>query len=348
MSIKLTQTVQKGGCAAKVTALELREILKKVQFPPTDHRILVDGSTFDDASAYLVNDDLAMIQTLDFFTPILDDPYDFGRVAAANAMSDVFAMGARPQTSLAILAFPTASFPHDVVAAILQGASDQIRLAKSFFVGGHTIDDDTLKFGLSVTGFCHPQKIWSNQKAKSGDVLILTKAIGTGTLCAALKREAIDEKSAREVVESMAQLNNIMDYLKPEQLDKINAATDITGFGLLGHASHIAKASKKSLRLNYSQIPFFEKAEAFLKEGFLTKAHRTNKDYVGSQVQIKASLSETKEKLLYDPQTSGGLLLSVNPQAAPEILDRLKKAFPATCQIGEVIDSADSLIEVEA
>ena len=187
-NIRLTQTVQKGGCAAKVSALELRKILAHVKFPNRPRELLIDGSTFDDAAVYKINSELALVQTLDFFTPIVDTPRIFGRIAAANALSDVYAMGGKPITALAILAFPLATLGQTIIVDVLQGATDTVGESKASLVGGHTIDDDTLKFGLSVTGFVHPDRIWSNAGAKPGDVLILTKPLGTGSLTAALKR----------------------------------------------------------------------------------------------------------------------------------------------------------------
>ena len=182
--MRLTKTVQKGGCAAKVAAVELRKILSQVQFPPTDKNVLVDGGLFDDAAIYKVSNDVALVQTLDFFTPIVDTPNVFGKIAAANALSDVYAMGGEPKTAMAILAFPMATLESHIASEVLQGACDVMKEANVSLVGGHSIDDDTLKFGLSVTGFVHPERIWSNAKAKVGDVLILTKALGTGTLTA--------------------------------------------------------------------------------------------------------------------------------------------------------------------
>lgn len=187
--IRLTQTVQKGGCAAKVAALELRKILAEVRFPDVPEELLIGSGTFDDAAIYKVSPDLALVQTLDFFTPIVDSPRLFGRIAAANALSDVYAMGGLPKTAMAIFAFPLATLQESVAVEVLQGACDVIAESGAALVGGHTIDDDTMKFGLSVTGFVHPDRVWSNAGAKPGDVLILTKPLGTGTLTAALKRE---------------------------------------------------------------------------------------------------------------------------------------------------------------
>lgn len=333
--IKLTQTVQKGGCAAKVAATELRQILKKVKFPPQTKDVLVDGSLMDDAAIIKVTNEIALVQTLDFFTPIVDTPYVFGQIAAANSLSDVYAMGGKPQTTMAVLAFPVAQFSHEIVADILQGASDKIAEAKANFVGGHSIDDDTLKFGLSVTGYVHPEKIWKNSGAQENDVLILTKPLGTGTATAALKRGEVSEKEISGEISSMITLNEILDLLSTEQADAIHAATDITGFGLAGHAVQMARASEKNFQIQFQNIPRFEKTLQFLDSGFLTKAHRTNKEYVQSEIDA-AALKPTEQQLLYDPQTSGGLLLSVSTDNAEAILKALQKKHSYAKIIGSV------------
>ncbi|MFP5520366.1 MAG: selenide, water dikinase SelD [Bdellovibrionia bacterium] len=343
--IRLTQTVQKGGCAAKIAATELRSILKQVKFPPTDNSVLVDGGLFDDAAIYKVSDDLALVQTLDFFTPIVDSPYLFGQIAAANALSDVYAMGGEPKTVMAILAFPLAQFPNEVIVQVLQGASDKITEANANFVGGHSIDDDSLKFGLSVSGFVHPKKVWSNAQAKVGNKLILTKALGTGTIMTALKRQVFSENDLQEVTQSMAQLNRISPLLSEDLLNSIQAATDITGFGFLGHVLQMAKASEISMAIDLNRIPFFAQARVCLQEGHLTKAHRSNWDYVQGEVEA-ASLEKLEQQLLCDPQTSGGLLLSVEADRAEEVLRNLKNQFQFAALIGEVTSRQEKPVYV--
>lgn len=338
--VRLTQTVQKGGCAAKVAASELRKILAQVKFPPKLNEILIDGAEFDDAAIIKINSEVAIVQTLDFFTPIVDSPYLFGRIAAANALSDVYAMGGTPQSALAILGFPLATMDSIVASEVLQGACDTLTNATCSLVGGHSIDDDTLKFGLSVNGLVHPQKIWSNQGAKPGDQLILTKKLGTGTLMAGLKREAWSEDDLKETMESMCQINQVLDLIPNSLATSIHAATDITGFGLAGHASHIAKGSRVSLNLHFDQLPVFEKAWASLQEGFLTKAHRTNKDYTQATTRIELSAKQNP-LILFDPQTSGGLLLSVAAESSKEVLNHLRSRFAAAQIIGEVQPLAD-------
>lgn len=341
--IALTQTVQKGGCAAKVAASELRKILSQVRFPLPHEALLVDGGLFDDAAIYKVTDDIAMVQTLDFFTPIVDSPKLFGRIAAANSLSDVYAMGGRPKTAMGILAFPVATFSNDIIIDVMQGASDVISEAKANFVGGHSIDDDTLKFGLSVTGFVHPDKVWSNAKARVGDVLILTKALGTGAMTAALKRREVQESDIVEATASMSKLNNILDYLDEETQSAIHAATDITGFALSGHSMQLAKASKVGLKINFEALPKFAGILEYLEKGFLTKAHRSNALYTEESV-LSDKLSTVQKLLINDPQTSGGLLLSVAKDQAPKILQQLQGAFTKASLIGEVVEPSSSLV----
>lgn len=344
--IKLTQTVQKGGCAAKVAAAELRSILSQVKFPMAHKELLIDGSNMDDAAIYQVTSEIALVQTLDFFTPIVDDPFLFGQIAAANSLSDIYAMGGTPKTAMAILAFPLMSLDKEVIVAVLQGASDKVAEAKANFVGGHSIDDDTLKFGLSVTGFIHPGKIWSNDRACVGDHILLIKPIGTGTATAALKRQEVNENEIKDVIQSMAQLNNINDLLTNEDLQEIHAATDLTGFGLAGHSYQMAKASQVQIQFQFDELPVFSDSFTFLQKGFLTKAHRTNKEYTKNHMELASHIGE-KELILFDPQTSGGLLLSVHPSRSANIIDKLKPRFPNAKKIGVVNSLGDKFLKFE-
>ncbi len=346
-TIALTQTVQKGGCAAKVAASELQKILQQVKFPPAHPALLIDGGLFDDAAIYKVTDEIALVQTLDFFTPILDTPKLFGAVAAANALSDVYAMGGRPKTAMGILAFPVATMSEQVIVDIMQAASDKIKEAGANFVGGHSIDDDTLKFGLSVTGFVHPQKIWSNAGAKPGDHLILTKAIGTGAMTAGLKRQMLSESDISEAIESMSMLNNCLDFLMPELEAGIHAATDITGFGISGHSMQLAIASLVSLKIKMTAIPLFSKTRYCLEQGFITKAHRTNREYTEKQIEV-SSLDKISELVIHDPQTSGGMLLAVDPRLSAQVLSALRFQFKSAQIIGEVQAPQEYKVKIES
>jgi selenide, water dikinase len=340
LNIKLTQTVQKGGCAAKIAAAELRQILSQVQFPLNNENVLVDGHTMDDAGIFKVSDQVALVQTLDFFTPIVDSPYLFGKIAAANALSDVYAMGGRPQTSMAILAFPMMTMDSKVGVAVLQGASDIIAESKSVFIGGHSIDDETLKFGLSVTGFVHPEKIWTNANAQVDDLLILTKPVGTGAATAALKKGLVTEADISDAIESMTQINNIIDFLSDQEIRQINSATDLTGFGFAGHAMQMAKASKVSFEINMEKIPLFRNFQEFIQQGCVTKAHRTNREYTQSSIDFSSLPNELKiENMLqlFDPQTSGGLFLSVSPSGSDRVLNAILTQFPHSTVVGRVV-----------
>ena len=334
-NIKLTQTVQKGGCAAKLAASDLRRILGQVRFPPRPEALLVDGGLFDDAAIYKISKDIALVQTLDFFTPIVDTAKTFGAIAAANALSDVYAMGGRPETCLAILAFPSQTLPEQVAIDVLQGACDVISDAKAVLAGGHSIDDDTLKFGLSVTGRVHPDRIWANNKAQVGDVLILTKPLGTGALTAALKRQEANESDIESALYSMTRLNNVIDILSEDSALAVHAATDITGFGFSGHSFQLAQASRVQLHVDWQALPQFSQTMHYLEKGFLTKAHRGNALYTDGQMDV-STLSELQKLLLHDPQTSGGLLLCVDQKMASKILSEITEHFPFARQIGVV------------
>jgi selenide, water dikinase len=308
--------------------------------------VLVDGNQFDDAAIFKIDDNVSLVQTLDFFTPIVDSPYEFGAIAAANALSDVYAMGGRPKTCMAILAAPLATMEAHVIQEVLQGACDVMEEAKASLVGGHSIDDDTLKFGLSVTGLVSTNQVWSNEGAQIGDVLILTKPLGTGTICAGIKKETYTEADAAEALSSMKRLNNIIDYLSVEELTQIHGATDVTGFGLAGHSYQVAKASNVSLRFLHKQLPLFDLTIASLEAANLTKAHRSNAEYTQNSIHFQ-NINEIEKQIYYDPQTSGGLLLSVSAQSASAILNRLKTAFPKTSIIGTVEKRSEFNLYVE-
>ena len=346
--IRLSQTVKKGGCAAKVAAIELRKILSDVRFPSAPPELLIDGRDFDDAAVYQINESTAIVQTIDFFTPIIDSPYDFGRVAAANAISDIYAMGGRPVSALAVLAFPLAELDNEVIATVMQGACDVLAESGAALAGGHSIDDDTLKFGLAVTGTVHPQKMWANRGARAGDKLILTKGLGTGTITAAIKQDQLRSEDAQPAIESMARLNNAVDWLEPAGVSEfIHAATDITGFGFSGHSMQMAKASAVAFRISMDRLPRLPHAESCLERGFLTKAHRTNREYSSGSVRGH-DLKPTEELLLHDPQTSGGLLLSIAADASEKILGVLRERFPLSNIVGEVVDGSSGSVDVYA
>ena len=274
----------------------------------TDPRLLVGRETFDDAGVFRLTDDLALDQTVDFFAPIVDDPYRFGRVAAANALSDVYAMGGEPLTAMNIVGFPSKSLPLSVLTEILRGGQDAVHEAGARIVGGHTVIDEELKYGLAVTGRVHPDRILSNANAKAGDVLLLTKRIGTGILATAGKMAALAPEHAEELYVSMSTLNAAAARAAVEL--GARCATDVTGFGLLGHALHIARASNVRLVFDVEAVPLLPGTRDALAAGYLPSGASRNADWVSPEVDWNDVGDDTRS-LLTDPQTSGGLLVAL-------------------------------------
>ncbi|RZI55008.1 MAG: selenide, water dikinase SelD, partial [Pseudomonas sp.] len=328
-SIRLTETVKKGGCAAKLPAGQLSALLKSINLPSSPH-LAVGTDTMDDACLWDLGDGRYLIQTLDFFTPIVDDPAEFGAIAAANALSDVYAMGGEPQIALSILAFPTAHLPFEMLKPLLEGAVKVITEAGAVLAGGHTIDDETLKLGFSVTGFVAKEKAWTNAGAKEGDVLILTKALGTGTITSALKNRKAEKAWIDGAIASMTKLNKVRDLLGDAD---VHAATDVTGFGLAGHALQMCRASRLKIRFDANSLPMLAGAQDCLEAGVLNKAHHSNALYVKDHVDYRGC-SEALRWLTVDPQTSGGLLLVMPRVDADAALGQLKSRFPEAAIIG--------------
>jgi selenide,water dikinase len=284
----------------------------------------------DDAGVFLVSDDLALVQTVDFFAPIVDDPYLFGQVAAANALSDVYAMGGEPLTALNIVGFPSGKLPLEVLREILRGGQDKVHEAGALIVGGHTIIDEELKYGLSVTGRANPKRLLTNAGARPGDRLLLTKPIGTALLATAAKRGELGAEESRMLAETMSALNKRASVAALE----VGAvcATDITGFGLLGHASHIARASKVTLRIDVARVPLLPGAREVAMRGIRTGGADRNLSYLEALVDW-GSASEIDRVLMIDPQTSGGLLVVLNADRARRYLSLV----PEAVEIGEVL-----------
>jgi selenide, water dikinase len=306
----------------------------------SDPRILVGRETFDDAGVFRVSDDVALVQTLDFFAPIVDDPYDFGQIAAANSLSDVFAMGGQPMTALSIVGFPQGKLPLEVLTEVSRGAQDKVHEAGAFLIGGHTVVDDELKFGLSVTGRVHPNFILTNAGARVGDRLVLTKAIGNGLLATAVKNGVLSVEDQREMLEAMKLLNGAAS--RAALAVGVKCATDVTGFGLLGHASHIARASEVTLRIRVRDVPILKGARDVWLNGMRTGGGKRNMEYLASMTSW-ASTSEVDRVLLCDPQTSGGLFVAVPPARVNDYLSRV----PNAVEIGEVLPKSDVAIIVE-
>ena len=327
---------------------DLSEVLSGLP-SSSDPRLLVGRETFDDAGVYLLSDDVALVQTVDFFAPIVDDPYDFGQVAAANALSDVYAMGGQPLTALNIVAFPSGTLPFSVLTEILRGGQDKVHEAGAHIVGGHTINDSELKYGLSVTGRAHPSFLLTNANARPGDVLILTKPIGTGILSTALKRASSgDDKMTqivtrdveRAMVGAMKELNGAAS--RAALAVGAKCATDVTGFGLLGHATHIARASNVTLHIHSKAVTLFNGAREAWTAGATNDGLKRNQSYLEPLVEWQTADTALRA-LLCDPQTSGGLLVAVPRQRASDYLSRVDKSF----EIGEVADRESAAIVVD-
>lgn len=308
----------------------------------------------DDACVYKVSDDVAIINTIDFFPPIVDDPYRFGQIAAANSLSDVYAMGGEPKLAMNLLCFPNC-LPLDAVKAILEGGNDKVNEAGATIVGGHSIQDNEPKYGLSVTGFAHPDDILSNS-ANSGNLLVITKKIGTGILTTAAKADLLSEEENREIEKTMAMLNKYgwvaMDKVRKAG-GKIDGCTDITGFGLIGHAAEMARAGNVTLELYTGKVPVFDKALEMATMGIIPAGAHRNMEYVGGDVTT--FLSKDPEKAhglraridcLYDPQTSGGLLIAVNEKDVKHLVEALKEQDCEAETIGQFKDKASHFIEL--
>lgn len=291
-------------------------------------------NTADDAGIVRLNDDLALVQTVDFFTPIVDDPFMYGQISAANSLSDVYAMGGKPLSALNIVGFPKNIFPIEVLAEILHGGQTKAAEAGTVIVGGHTIGDDELKYGLAVTGLIHPQRILTNSGAKAGDVLVLTKPIGVGTLTTMLKAGQADPLVIHRISQQMAFLNKTASEIC--LLVGVNAVTDITGFGLLGHALEMAQAGKVEFVLQYQDIPVISEAVESVAGGFVPGGAKANHLYTAPNVEYAPSLQREDYWLLNDPQTSGGLLISVSESKAEHLLTRLTEAGIKSPVIGTV------------
>jgi selenide,water dikinase len=284
----------------------------------------------DDAGIFVLSEDMALVQTVDFFAPIVDDPYLFGQVAAANALSDVYAMGGEPLTAMNVVGFPSGKLPLDVLREILRGGQDKVHEAGALIVGGHTIIDEELKYGLSVTGRAHPKKLLTNAAAKVGDRLVLTKAIGTAVLATAAKKGELPEAELTTLIESMRALNAAASRAALEV--GARCATDVTGFGLLGHASHIARASKVTLRIRADRVPMLPGAREAVRRGVKTGGADRNLTYIEPLVDW-GKTSEVDRALLIDPQTSGGLLVALGPDQIAPYLSRV----PGAVEIGDVL-----------
>ena len=340
--IKLTKFVENAGCASKINQNDLKIVLAGL--PKTeDPRVLVSADTCDDAGVFKISDDLALVQSVDVFTPSVDDPYTFGQIAAANSVSDIYAMGGSPLTALSIIGFPIEIMSHRIMNQILRGGVDKMKEAGVSIVGGHSIKDNEVKFGFAVTGTIDPKKIITNNKAKPGDILVLTKPIGTGVIGFASQIGKASAESLNTISRSMAELNKIPAEIMMEM--KVRTATDVTGFGLMGHLSEIAAQSKVTIEIFVDQVPVFDGIFDYIRQGMISGAIERNKEFASLYVTTSPEVKEERETVLYDPQTSGGLLIAIHPDGAEELVSRLKKkGIDFTTIIGSVVSKSDGQI----
>jgi len=342
--VKLTQFTHGLGCACKLRPQALEEILASLpaQFHPD---ILVGSEQSDDAAVYRINDSQAIVQTLDFFTPIVDDPYQFGAIAAANAISDIYAMGAKPLFGLNILGFPSNRLPMEVLKEILKGASDKAAEAGIQIIGGHTVDDTEPKFGMAVTGIIHPEKILRNSGARAGDILILTKPIGTGIMATAQKRGLPDQQMNNRSIELMLELNKLAAEVMLSL--PVSTATDVTGFGLLGHLHELTLASGLDAEIYADDVPLLPGAEEMAAAGIIPGGTLNNLEYAAKFVKWDEKIGDIKKKLLCDAQTSGGLLISMPEVHAGEFVNKLAANGVTGVEIGKMLFKGTGSINVK-
>lgn len=333
---RLTSFSHGGGCGCKIAPGVLSEILQGASRLPVPPQLLVGIESADDAAVYRLNDEQALIATTDFFMPIVDDPFDFGRIAATNAISDVYAMGGTPIMALALVAMPVDRLPLDVIRRILEGGESVCAAAGIPIAGGHTIDSVEPIYGLVVLGVGHPDRIKRNTGARPGDRLVLGKPLGVGVLSAALKKGELSADGYAAMLASTTRLNTPGQALA--KLDSVHALTDVTGFGLLGHLLEVCHGARLSARISASSVPRIAGVDELLARGFATGASQRNWAGYGHEVRLAAGIDERRRTLMTDPQTSGGLLVACAPEAVGEVLAIFRRdGFDAACEIGELV-----------
>lgn len=342
---RLTESVKAAGCASKLSPAALDKVLGKL---PRQHdpNVLVGFDHADDAGVYQIAPDQALVQTVDFFTPVVDDPYIFGQIAATNALSDVYAMGGTPLTSLALVCFPDKA-DLEILERILAGGLSKMVEARCTVIGGHSIRDEETKFGYAVTGIVHPKKILTNAGAKPGDALIFTKALGTGVISTAIKKGKAEPSWMDAAVQSMTTLNKPAAEVIQQGEFHVHAMTDVTGFGLIGHAREMALASDVSLLLHTSRIPLLAGALECVRAGYIPGGLKNNRDFAECVVDYEAGVPEDVRALLFDPQTAGGLLISAAAEDSVPLTQALNAAGVSAVEIGEVVARTKPLITVK-
>ncbi len=336
MQVRLTQFSHGGGCGCKIAPGVLEQILAKAAPGLVPKELLVGIETSDDAAVYRLNDTQAIVATTDFFMPIVDDPFDFGAIAATNAISDVYAMGGQPLFALALVGMPVSQIPLDVIRRILEGGESVCARAGIPIAGGHTIDSVEPIYGLVAIGLVDPRHLKRNSGAQPGDKLILGKPIGVGIISAALKKGQLDEAGYRAMIAATTQLNTPGTRLG--KLDAVHALTDVTGFGLLGHLLEIAKGSKVAANLRWASVPLLPQALDFARAGIATGASGRNWTGYGSRIELGAGVADAEKALLTDPQTSGGLLVACAPSACNDVLEIFRsEGFGQAAIVGEIV-----------
>lgn len=342
MEKRLTELSKTSGWAAKIGPETLSKILNKLP-KMEDKNLIVGIETSDDAAVYKLTEDIAVIQTLDFFTPVVDDPYTYGAIAAANSLSDVYAMGGKPTVALNIVCFPNC-LNIEVLGEILKGGADKVIEAGAVVIGGHTVEDDEPKYGLSVMGMVHPQKVLKNYGSVVGDVLILTKPIGTGIITTAIKAEMASKDVYNEAVKVMSTLNKYSGEIIAEH--NVTACTDITGFGIMGHGFEMASASEVTFKLYKDKLPLINGVKEYAQMGLIPAGCYNNKKYLQGKYELK-NIEPWLEDVLFDPQTSGGLLISIPSSEGKALMKKLSKLEIPSQIIGEVIPKGEKYIIVE-
>jgi len=343
--VRLTTLVENAGCASKINQKDLKRVLAGLP-EVSDPKVLVSSSTCDDAGVYQLNDDEALVQSVDVFAPGVDDPYTFGQIAAANSLSDIYAMGGKPLTALSIIGFPIEKLSHAVMTRIMRGGIDKMNEAGVVVIGGHSINDQDIKFGFAVTGTVSPSRIVTNSSARPGDVLILTKPIGVGVISFANQVGRASASAMAAISRSMVELNRVASDAMVEA--GVSAATDVTGFGLLGHLSEVVSQSGVTVEIYADRVPIFAEALDYVREGLVSGAIERNKEYASRYVSVATDLGEDMEYLLYDPQTSGGMLIAVPEEKSVSLLSLLKqRGVEHATIIGTVLSKSEGRIMVK-
>jgi len=342
-TIRLTQFTKGGGCACKLRPQDLETVLDQIPVMHDTH-VLVGTDNHDDAAVYKINNETALVETVDFFTPVVDNPYWFGAIAAANALSDIYAMGARALFALNIVGFPSKTLPMEVLKNILTGAQQKCKEAGIPILGGHTIDDEDPKYGLVVTGSIHPDRILTNGNARPGDLLILTKPLGTGIITSGIKKQLTPENIKNNVIRQMATLNKHASEIMLKY--PVSSCTDVTGFGLLGHLSEMTHASKTEATVKYEKIPVLPYTEKLAMENVIPAGTKNNYDYTSPFVDYAENLACYQKMILNDAQTSGGLLIAIPGKHAHPLLDDLIKKNVNAHIIGEFTQTGTGKIHV--